>query len=85
MTVEPKKTSDRAYYLFALKIMGNFGVSLAVPVVALVLLGQWLDEKYNTRPWFLAIGFTLAAVTSAKIIYNKAKQYGREYQEMNKK
>ncbi len=74
--------SDRAYYLFGLKIAGDFGASIAVPVVILALLGQWLDEKYDKSPLFLILGFVLAALISAKIIYKKAKVYGEIYQKM---
>lgn len=81
----PKKTTDREYYLFALKIIGDFGASLAVPVVILALVGQYLDEKYHRSPLFTILGFILAAAASAKIIYKKAKRYGAEYQKMNQK
>lgn len=74
--------SDRAYYLFGLKIAGDFSVSIAVPVVILAILGQWLDEKYNKRPFFLILGFALAALISGRIIYKKAKAYGEEYKKM---
>lgn len=79
------ETSDRKYYLFALKIMGNFGVSIAVPVVVMVLIGQYFDEKYNYQwPIFTILGFIIAALISAKIIHRKAKQYGKEYQDLGK-
>jgi F0F1-type ATP synthase assembly protein I len=58
---QPQKKSDRAYYLFALKIVGDFGASIAVPVVVFALLGQWLDEKYHSAPWLMVVGFALAA------------------------
>ena len=74
--------SDKAYYLFGLKIAGDFGATIAVPVVLLALLGQWLDEKYNKGSLFLILGFVLAAVISAKMIYQKAKVYGEEYKKM---
>ncbi len=79
------KTSDREYYIFALKIIGDFGAAIAVPIVFFVLIGQYLDEKYNRSPWFTIFGFVFAALISAKIIYKRAKRYGREYQAMDKK
>lgn len=82
---QPKNTSDRTYYLFALRIVGDFGASIAVPVVVFVLIGQWLDGKYDKGPLFTILAFAFAAVTSAKMIYKKAKKYGREYQELGKK
>ena len=77
-----KKTTDRQYYLFALRIIGDFGATIAVPIVIFVLIGQWLDGKYNKGPLFTILAFVLAALISGKIIHKKAKQYGKEYQKM---
>lgn len=73
---------DRKYYLFALRIIGDFGASIAVPVVVFVLIGQWLDGMYDKSPWFTVVSFVLAAVLSGKMIYKKAKRYGDEYQKL---
>ena len=75
---------DRKYYLFALRIIGDFGASIAIPVVVFVLIGQWLDGKYEKSPWFTVIAFALAVVLSGKMIYKKAKRYGKEYQDIDK-
>ena len=75
---------DRKYYLFAVRIIGDFGASIAVPVVVFVLIGQWLDGKYEKGSWFTVIAFVLAAVLSGKMIYKKAKRYGDEYQKLDK-
>jgi F0F1-type ATP synthase assembly protein I len=77
-----KKTTDRDYYMFALRIIGDFGASIAVPVVIAVLIGQYLDEKYSYNPLFTILGFVLAALISAKIIHRKAKEYGGAYQNL---
>ena len=84
MIENPKKAdkSDRKYYLFALRIVGDFGVSIAVPVVILALIGQRMDEKYGTAPLYLILGFVVAALLSGRIIYKKAKKYGEEYQKL---
>jgi len=82
---KPKKTTDREYYLFAVRIMGDFGASIALPLVGFVLLGQYLDGKYNQAPWFTVIGFVLAALLTAKLVHKKAKKYGQEYQAMEDK
>ena len=76
------KKNEHEYYLFALKIVGDFGINIAAPVVVFALIGQSLDEKYQTRPWFLILGFVAAAVLSGIIIYRKAKRYGEEYNKM---
>ena len=74
--------SDRDYYMFALRVVGDFGINIAVPVVGLALLGDYLDEKYGWTPVATISGFVLAAIISGMIIYRKAKQFGQEYQRL---
>ncbi|MFH1789450.1 MAG: AtpZ/AtpI family protein [bacterium] len=82
MNSNNQKTTDKQYYFFALRIIGDFGASIAVPVVLLTLIGGHFDEKYNSTPLFTIIGFAVAAFISIKIIYKKAKKYGQQYQKM---
>ena len=81
--IKPNKTSSREYRLFAFKMFGDFGISIAAPVVLFVLIGQYLDEKFARSPYLTIVGFVLAAALSARIIYKKAKKYGEEYKRMN--
>jgi hypothetical protein len=85
MTELPKKDTDKEYIRLGLRIVGDFGATLAVPVVAFVLIGQWLDQKYNHTYLFTALAFVLAAVVSAKMIHKKAKQYDKLYHDIEKK
>lgn len=80
-----KPNTDRAYYIFALKIIGDFGVAIALPVVVFVLIGNYFDSKYNISPLGTILGFILSALISTKLIYKKAKRYGREYEALGKK
>ena len=77
-----EKTTVRAYQLFALRIIGDFGAVIALPIIGFVLIGQHLDSRYDRSPLFTVLGFIIAALISAKIIHGKAKKYGREYQSM---
>ena len=77
-----KKTTDRQYYTFALRIIGDFGASIAVPIVTFVLIGQFFDEKYQRSPLFTVLAFILSALISGKIIHKKAKRYGDQYQKL---
>lgn len=79
---KPQKTSDRAYYLFALRIIGDFGATIAAPVVIFAIIGQYFDEKYQCGPWLTVLGFVLAGLLSGKMIYKKAKKYGAQYQNL---
>jgi predicted permease len=80
MDEKTPKTSDRQYYLFALRIAGDFGASIAVPVVIFSIIGRKLDAKLSTGIIYTVIGFVTAALISGTIIYRKAKKYGKEYQ-----
>ncbi len=79
-TLNEKKSTDREYMMLGIQIIGDFGASIAVPVVGLVLLGQWLEGKYGYAPWFTVTAFILAAFISGKMIYKKAKEYSAKYQ-----
>ena len=80
-----QKDTDRKYLLLSLRIMGSFGAILAVPVVVFALTGKWLDARYGTRPWFLIAGFVFAAVLSAISIVRKAKEFSKEYRDIENK
>ena len=86
MNEKTTKTSDREFYLFALKIASDFGATIAAPVVVFVLVGRWLDKFYSREMVFTTLAFILSALISGSIIYRKAKRYGNEYQALvNKK
>lgn len=56
-----------------LRILGNYlglGMQLAVTVAVMVLLGYWLDNKFQTSPWLLII-FSFLGIASA--LYNFLK------------
>lgn len=80
---KPKKTTGSQYQLFAFKLLGDFGATIAIPVVLFVIIGQNLDTKYHKTPLFTILAFVLAALVSGRIIYKKAKIYGEEYKKMN--
>lgn len=82
MSLLPTDPKEREYLLLGLRIAGDFGASIAIPVVLFVLAGQWLDYRYGAGPWFTIWAFVLAALISAKIIYRKAKEYGKRYAEL---
>jgi hypothetical protein len=70
------------YVLFALRIMADFGLTIAAPAVILAMAGKALDVRFGTAPWLLIAGFALAAVCTGALIARKAKRYGEEYQKL---
>ncbi len=79
MGAELMDKKQRKYMLLGLRITGDFGAVIAAPVVVFVLIGQWLDKRYDISPWATVGAFVLAALVSGKIIYKKAKAYGKEF------
>ncbi len=70
--------------LMGLKIAGDFGATIAIPVIVFVLIGQCLDDRYDSYPLFLILAFIISVLLSGLMIYKKAKKYGREYSELDK-
>ncbi len=68
-----------------LRIIGDFGATIAVPVIVFVIIGQWLEGRYGYAPWFTVAAFVLAALLSGRMIYKKAKEYGKEYDSLDDK
>lgn len=85
MDKKQQAENNRQYYMFAMRIVSDFGATIAVPVVVFVLIGQRLDHTYHTSILFTACGFIMAALISGFAIYRKAKRYGQEYESLNQK
>ncbi len=80
---DKKPSTDRLYYLFALRIVGDFSVNIAIPAVVLAWAGRYVDEKYGTVPWFMFGGLFVAMVFTTIIIKRKSKMYGEEFEKIN--
>jgi F0F1-type ATP synthase assembly protein I len=49
----------------------GLGIEFGGVVAVFCLIGYWLDQKFNTSPWFLLTGFFLAFIG---MFYNIWKQ-----------
>ncbi len=81
---KPAQPSDARYYGFAMRIVGDFGATIAVPAIAGAILGVWLDRTFGTKPWFLILCLAAAFGLTGFIIQRKAKAYGKRFDELNK-
>lgn len=79
------KNDDRGFYLFGLRIVGDFSATIAVPAVLGALAGTRLDARWGSKPYALAGCLLLAFGISALVIRRKAAAYGKEYQDLIKK
>ena len=51
----------------------DFAAYLAVPLLAFIFAGKWLDAKYNKHQVFVIIGLFLALALSWYLIFKKIK------------
>lgn len=73
---------ERRYLLLGLRIAGDFGATIAIPVVILALVGKTADRHYGTWPWLTVCGFVTAAVITYFLIRRKAVKYAERYQSL---
>lgn len=56
--------------------LSTIGMAMAISVILGVLIGFYLDDKFNTEPWFFIIFLGLGIVAAFKNLhklYKKAK------------
>ena len=75
-------------WTLALRVMANLSGWIVAPVIMGVVIGKWLDKKFNTEPWLFlgAIGFCFL-ISMYGLIINALKEFKKiekEYEE-NKK
>lgn len=79
-----KPASDAAYYRFAMRVVGDFGVSIAVPVVIATFVGIWLDREFGTTPWLLFAGLAASLLATYLVIKKKAIDYAKRFEALGK-
>ena len=75
-----ENNSEQAWWQPALTLFAKFSGWIVVPVIAGVLIGKWLDDKYGTDPWLF-----LATVGFAFLIsmFGLIKNVGEEYRKID--
>lgn len=68
-----------------LTIVGQIGFIIAIPVVILALAGRYLDEKFETSPWFLISAVVLSIIISSVILYSRVIKTLQLMDEISKK
>jgi F0F1-type ATP synthase assembly protein I len=69
----------------AFEIFSEISTWIAVPIILAVILGKYLDERYNTKPWLL-IGCTVVAfLISSYGIVKAVKKYAAKIMKEEKK
>lgn len=64
-----------------LGVLSTAGMAMAFSIAIGVLVGHYLDEKFNTKPWFFIIFLIFGIVAAFKnlfYMYKKAKEIDGE-------
>ncbi len=56
----------------ALGFAWKLGYSIAVPLVLLLLVGRWLDQRLGTAPWLLITGLVVSFVLTNVLMFREA-------------
>ena len=65
-----KKKEEGGYWLSALSLLTQLGLSMSVCIILGVLAGKYLDRWLGTSPWLLLVGSLVGAAASFKVLYD---------------
>ena len=77
MTEEKKPNKDLLDKWNIVSLATELGFIIALPIVALALAGKWLDQRYDSFPWFTLSGIILAIITTTIWLVKRLKTYIR--------
>lgn len=63
--------TPRSPFWRAFSLVGQLGFTIAVPLVALALLGRLADRHFGTAPWLLLAGIVLSLIASSIALVKK--------------
>lgn len=64
------------YLATALRVFANVSIWIAAPVVIGVILGKYLDKRFNTEPWlFLATVGVCFLISIYGLVVNAKKEF----------
>lgn len=70
---DPKEVK-KVFGLLALEAGFEFLFLIGVPLIGFILLGRWLDNKFNHH-FFVVAGILLAIPLSGYMVYKRANEY----------
>lgn len=68
------KEAEKSLFWQAIGLAWQFGYTIAVPLIALVLAGRFLDKKFDSSPLLLLTGIVLSIIVSSIVLLIKVKK-----------
>ncbi len=84
-TLNKNQGNNKAWWQPALVIFAKMSGWIFFPVVVGLFLGRWLDDKFNTAPWFFLSVIGFAFVISIIGIIKTAKEEFKHIEEEEKR
>ena len=76
MALPPTKSGSKTTELVLAMKDSSIGIEMGLAILFGVLLGQWLDKRFQTSPWLLllCLGFGIAAAFNAVLRVHRSEQ-----------
>jgi F0F1-type ATP synthase assembly protein I len=75
MDIQNQKPDDKTARKWQLASLSmELGFIIALPLLAFVLAGKWLDAKFGTEPWITVAGILLAITSTTVWITRRFKE-----------
>ncbi len=63
---EPEDDGGLRGWARQLGTLGHVGIMFPVSIAFGMLIGRWLDGRFDTAPWLMIIGFFLGVATAVR-------------------
>ncbi|MEA3273495.1 MAG: AtpZ/AtpI family protein [Patescibacteria group bacterium] len=70
-----KKTEDKLGEIGISEVAFILGYVIVIPLVGAVVLGRWLDNRFNSEPFLLLLLVLLAIIFSSIFLVVKLRKY----------
>jgi F0F1-type ATP synthase assembly protein I len=80
-----KKDSKVAWWQPAIEMFTRLSSWIVAPVIVALLVGKWLDEKYNIAPWGVLSAVGLAFLVSMFGLVHESVRVMQKFSETEKK
>jgi F0F1-type ATP synthase assembly protein I len=82
--MENKKIDNKEFQRQGWQLFIQLSGWLIGPVILALLLGQWLDQKYHTKPWLFLACLGLAFLATCFGIVKETKEFVRNIEKESK-
>ncbi len=79
--------TDKPKYAWARSLSDaiNLATTAAAAVGICLFVGWWLDQRFGTEPWFVALGALLGVATAIKSMWDKMMKNTKRRQGLDRK